>query len=334
MTGSIMVIRIATNGDEVLDLANPADNFGAGDDVVIVRRGWFIANPFEFAAVVNTYEGDDVIVIDGGNSMSGFIAAGSGDDIMVGGEGNDYFLGGLGDDHVSGGFGVDEFYFGRGYDTYDGGSGPDTMFFGYFYGEGNHDERLTLAIECRLDRGWYTVGDNGGQLSSIENVLAGDGDDRIIGNDRRNELWGYDGEDYLVGRRGHDRIKAQDGADTLVGGRGRDYIDLGEVVASRDVVAYRSVSDSFPGYRDRISYFDSGGGRTNDKIDLSAIDARPDVAGDQAFRFRDAFTGHPGEVVFVSEGSEVRGDLDGDQTAELSFFVDGVVGLSAIDFVL
>ena len=49
----------------------------------------------------------------------------------------------------------------------------------------------------------------------IENMVAGDGDDRITGNA---------GANHLVGARGNDMLTGMDGADTLSGGQGNDKL--------------------------------------------------------------------------------------------------------------
>ena len=61
----------------------------------------------------------------------------------------------------------------------------------------------------------------------IENVIAGSGDDVVIGND---------GANYLQGRAGADDLRAGAGEDTLEGGAGADRLDGGE---GMDWVSYR-----------------------------------------------------------------------------------------------
>ena len=57
---------------------------------------------------------------------------------------------------------------------------------------------------------WVTLG-----AGQIENMVAGDGDDRITGNA---------GANHLVGARGNDMLTGMDGADTLSGGQGNDKL--------------------------------------------------------------------------------------------------------------
>ena len=77
---------------------------------------------------------------------------------------------------------------------------------------------------------------------------------------------------------------------------------------------------------------------TLDDIDLSTIDARSTVAGNNAFAFigTNAFTGAQGQVHYRYEGTNtiVEGDVNGDQAADFQIQLNGHLTLSAIDFVL
>ena len=61
----------------------------------------------------------------------------------------------------------------------------------------------------------------------IENVIAGYGNDSIIGNDAENHLEGRAGDDTLNGGKGNDVLNGGDGDDTLDGGPGSDTLDGG-----------------------------------------------------------------------------------------------------------
>ncbi len=58
----------------------------------------------------------------------------------------------------------------------------------------------------------------------IENVIAGSGDDMVIGNDIANDLNGRDGNDRLWGNGGDDILEGGAGADQLDGGAGMDWV--------------------------------------------------------------------------------------------------------------
>lgn len=75
-------------------------------------------------------------------------------------------------------------------------------------GSGFGYDRATDSVFVRIENG--TV---------IENLVSGDGDDIIYGNEANNEIHGMRGNDYIYG---------DDGNDTLYGGAGNDYIDGGD----------------------------------------------------------------------------------------------------------
>lgn len=83
------------------------------------------------------------------------------------------------------------------------------------------------------------------------------------------------------------------------------------------------------GKRDQIVDFSRAEG---DVIDLASIDANPQRAGDQAFKFIKGagFSGKVGELRF-SKGV-LSADLDGDRRADFSVAVVNVTNLQARDF--
>jgi Ca2+-binding RTX toxin-like protein len=147
---------------------------------------------------------------------------------------------------------------------------------------------------------------------TIENALAGSGNDLLIGNDAANHLEGGAGNDRLVGDAGNDR---------LVGGRGSDTLDGG---AGTDTFVFASNADSVLGsLRDLILGFEQG----QDKIDLSMLNASRFVGTGN-------FTGRVGEVRFANfEGSTViELDSNGDRLADFQVGLDRAVNLTISDF--
>lgn len=65
-------------------------------------------------------------------------------------------------------------------------------------------------------------------LTVIENVVTGDGDDVLIGNDFNNELRGMRGDDSVSGGAGNDKLFGGAGNDLLFGGDGEDELDGGD----------------------------------------------------------------------------------------------------------
>ncbi len=73
-------------------------------------------------------------------------------------------------------------------------------------------------------------------------------------------------------------------------------------------------------------------------IDLSGIDAKSNVNGNQAFHFVAAgnFTHTIGDLIAVNSGANtiVSGDTNGNGAADFSILVVGATGLTAGDFIL
>jgi len=115
--------------------------------------------------------GNDVLV---GGSGNDFLDGRGGDDLLIAGAGNDMVKGGEGDDTIVGGDG-------RGADTYDGGDGTDTVVY----------TSATSSVTVDLDSGSASGGEiDSDRLSDIENVIGGQGDDTLTGDENRNALFG------------------------------------------------------------------------------------------------------------------------------------------------
>ena len=157
----------------------------------------------------------------------------------------------------------------------------------------------------------------------IENATGGGGSDRITGNWATNVLIGNGGNDVLNGLSGADRIVGGMGADTLIGGNGAD-----------DFV-YTAVNHSNNQF-DVIKDFIHG----VDDIDVAAIDANGAAAGNAAFNFRgnSAFTGTGAEVRWMQHAAanitNVLFDIDGNQVADMTIRLTGLITLDTGDFML
>lgn len=82
--------------------------------------------------------------------------------------------------------------------------------------------------------------------ATIENLHAGDGDDRLSGNALDNHVIGGRGEDRVIGRAGLDRLEGGEGSDLLRGGSGDDLLKGG---AQHDRLKGDRGSDSLDGGR-------------------------------------------------------------------------------------
>ena len=151
------------------------------------------------------------------------------------------------------------------------------------------------------------------------------GNDRIIGSVNADRIHGDAGIDTLSGRAGRDKLWGDGGKDSLAGGAGADHFiyltasDSGAAVASRDVIADFKHSEI-------------------DRINLSALDANPTQAGNQAFTFvgQAAFTG-AGQVHFLhpdAYSTIVEVNLGGDLRPDMQIELAGKIGLVAGDFLL
>jgi Tol biopolymer transport system component len=170
-------------------------------------------------------------------------------------------------------------------------------------------------------------------IGSLANatVTITDDDGIIMGTPRTDTLTGTTGNDSLSGLAGNDRLSGLAGNDWLFGGRGQDLMAGG---TDADVFYFKDVLDTgiTPRTRDIISDFKTS---DRDRIDVSIIDANTRLAGDQAFVFigSNLFSA-PGQLRLVPQEQVVYGSNDADTAPEFAIQVNGVISLSATDFVL
>ena len=162
-----------------------------------------------------------------GNAAANVLSGGTGNDTLYGGSGNDLLYGGIGNDFLSGGDGNDLLDGGLGNDIITGGSGLDTVTYSW----------ATSAVSVNL---YTTTAQNTGAggtdtITTVENVIGGTGNDKIIGNGAANTLYGSTGNDLLYGGAGDDFLSGGDGNDLLDGGLGNDHLNGGNGV---DTVTY------------------------------------------------------------------------------------------------
>ncbi len=165
----------------------------------------------------------------------------------------------------------------------------------------------------------------------IENARAGGGSDNVQGNELANRLWGNAGNDTLDGGAGGDSLTGGTGGDRLIGLSGRDRLDAG-VDNSRDVFVFQSRSDSAANQkRDILLNFDRG----EDIINLSAIDANTDKAGNQKFTGFGSRPGDHGVWAVQRDGSTILfADVTGDGRADFSLKLAGINSLGADSLLL
>lgn len=307
---------------------------------------------------LNGDDGDDSLQGDAGADT---LTGGAGKDTMAGGSGNDlYRVDSSGDAVIeSAGGGYDEVQTALASHTLAGQVEALTYTgAGKFAGTGNTlDNRITAGSGADSLHGGDGAdslygnagadslqGQNGGDMlsgSTGNDVLfGGAGFDRLYGGDDQDMAWGGSDSDWLGGGNGNDTLYGESGTDTLRGDAGDDRLNGGTGIdqlaggTGKDTFVFFALSESPDTERDTIQDFEKG----LDLIHLGAIDARTNVAGDQAFTFSTTkpFFTSPGDLwtEAVASGVLVRGDVNGDGVADLGILVQGVTSLSASDFLL
>ena len=302
----------ANAGDAAGDALFQVENL-VGSQLADTIRGGNVANNILGRGgddVIDGRGGADVLKGEGGDDE---LIGGAGLDRLEGGGGNDVLRGGADDDELFGGAGADILFGDGGADLLDGGTGFDFVSY----------TASTSGIVLDAKAPGTNAGDAAGDvLVRIENLVGSNFADTISGGNVANQIFGRNGADVIDGRGGADLIDGGGGADTLTGGAGFDTF------------RYRLTGESTAAARDTITDFANG----QDTIDLSAIDADTGAAGNQAFAFigKAGFSGTAGELRYGTAGGNATliGDTDGDGSADLVIALDGIISLSAGDFVL
>jgi Ca2+-binding RTX toxin-like protein len=251
-----------------------------------------------------------------GSSGSVTFRGQAGNDTLIGGGGNDTLDGGNDSDSLVGAGGNDSLVGGGGNDNMTGGAGDDV-----YIVDTLGDVVIELAGGGTLDTVQTSISLT--LAAEVENlILTGSGLINGTGNSGNNLITGNIANNILVGGAGSDTMLGGNGNDTIDGGAGKDLFTGG---GGLDRFIFSALSDTTVAFagRDVINTFAHG-----DKIDLSAIDARTNVAGDQAFTFIGAagFSGISGQLRFdmtnISptgvKAYTVYGDVNGDRVGDLS----------------
>jgi Ca2+-binding RTX toxin-like protein len=275
-------------------------------------------------------------VLTGGRYID-FLYGGGGDDTLYGIEhfnylygesGNDTIYGGIHDDDLNGGSGTDYMAGGRGNDHYWVDDAGDVVVENEF-DPGYDSVNLMISnadylLPAHVEKLWmFNLGPMNGTGNGMDNFINGNawgntldgagGADEIHGG-YHNSGGAPDDDDQLHGSAGNDRLFGESGNDMLWGGADVDVLAGGTGI---DRFYFAAISESALGAPDQIADFSSHRFvAQGDKIDVSAIDANVNIAGDQAFVFignNNAFFG-AGQV--RCNGGFVEGDVDGDGNAD------------------
>lgn len=123
-------------------------------------------------------------------------ASGAGNDTLIGNDAANELRGNAGNDQLDGGAGDDVLLGGVGNNKLNGGEGSDTASF----------VGLSGAVTANLGNGTAQNGAGLDQLTSIEHLLGGSGNDNLTGNSGANVLEGGAGNDTLDGTSGTDTV--------------------------------------------------------------------------------------------------------------------------------
>ena len=222
-------------------------------------------------------------------NMEGFsIFAGSGDDVLTGGDGGNTLYGEAGNDIITGGDGDDTLSGGAGNDILDGGAGDDDDAT-FDYGSSTSDLTLDATDTTRWKQnsnGTWSSGTGAGYeyqrfvadgetdyFKNIEDftLIGGSGDDTLYGGDGWDRLHGGDGNDvltgsggYLYGDAGDDTLTSSGYRGTLYGGAGDDTLTSS---GDRGTLYGGAGDDTLTSSGDRGTLY---GGAGNDRLDGGA----------------------------------------------------------------
>ncbi len=172
--------------------------------------------------------------------------AGTGDDVVRGGDADNFLWGNYGNDTLAGGAGDDWLQGGPGADRLEGGEGAD----GAFY------EWSDAGVRVHLGTSATAGGDaRGDSFNSIEHLGGSRHQDMLTGDGGTNVLWGEDGDDHLAGLGGDDWLHGGGGDDVLLGGRGDDTFAFGDEPSGEDVIRDFGDDRSPTGEQDMIELF-------------------------------------------------------------------------------
>ena len=175
------------------------------------------------------------------------------------------------------------------------------------------------------------------EISNIENVKTGKGDDTIIGNEHDNKLSSGAGDDFIDGKGGNDKLDGGAGSDIVKGGDGNDVI-VATADAVADVYQGGQGSDTYDASKvtsaiivDLEEGNVSGGDVGNDTIsDIENVNGGGGgdtiIANDEV----NIFTGGQGDDMFVFHTTASIGKGSGGHDKILDFAVGDKIDISDI----
>lgn len=243
---------------------------------------------------ISTGGGNDSVFASGGNDK---LFGGAGNDTLDGGDLHDVLNGGIGDDVLSC---QSDLFFA---DTFNGGAGNDIAIVN------DYDDHNDLFL--RVGPGTVKI-NQGSVLIDIEAIrfYCSDHNNRIIGGNLADGLYGSLGNDTLSGRAGNDTITSGGGTDILNGDGGDDIISSSSESGPKLTLTMNGGlgNDSITGAYG-IDVIDGGGGD-----DTVSSGARDPLGRSISDGMADTVNGGDGDdrVAIFSDGDSATGGLGND----------------------
>lgn len=321
------------NGAQTLAITN-ATNFSAA--------AWTFNN-WEVVDLVTIAGTTGADLITGGNGAGGnLITGGDGIDQLIGGSAPDNFRYNAGVDieageTIAGGTGSDVIQVNCDGSSYDFSGATISGIEGIFLNFGAAGGSATVTLSgSQLRAG--SIGEVLDSTSFTNSLIVAGASVDLSGVAFSNWTNGVDSL-RINGTNGIDGLIGSDQRDTITGGRGKDTL-TGDLNADTFDFNLRGETQKGAINRDVITDFSgvAGGVGELDLIDLSTIDARVGIAGNQTFKFIGAqkFHDKKGELHVLNKGGFflVEGDVNGDGRADFQIEVHSAVALVNADFVL
>jgi serralysin len=295
---------------------------GAGNDSIF---GDDFSPTSSVADSIDGGDGNDYVL---GANAGDTIRGGSGDDNLRGGGGNDTIYGDSGNDTLRGEDGDDMLWPNTGLETgeiYDGGAGNDTLNFSNFFSN----------YVANLGTGVFSTGATTTTVTAVENVLAGVGDDTLIGDSSANLLDGGAGDDWLQGDGGIDTLLGGAGDDTIYPGTGG--FNAGETFnggAGTDLLEFSGYNNNYrvdlaAGEIDVV-----GGGFLSSLVNIENVNAgngNDVITGDYGANALDGGGGN--DVINGGGGADTLIGGDGNDTLEGGYVTDSIDGGDGDDLI-
>ncbi len=302
--GHDQLLGLAGNDQLSGGLGNDTLLGGDGDDLLDGGDGLDTAS---YAGVLGS------VTLDLGLSGPQATGAGGADTLVA----VEHLIGGSNGDRLLGNGAANRIDGGDGDDLIDGGAGNDTLLGGnHLGGDSLSYAMATAGVKVNLAQ---TTAQNTGGAGS--DLLSGF--EHLIGSRFADNLSGGGTANRIDGGAGNDTIQGGAGADSLQGGEGADLF----------LIASSGDAGNGSGSRDLITDWGNG-----DRIDLSAIDARSDLGGNQAFTWiGSAPFSALGQLRYTSLDTGVgllEGNCSGSLAADFQLELSGAPGLNAASITL